>query len=142
MEEKKYPFVLNELKYQFLSISDTKTIKKVVLFTKVGDEVYNLALLDELDFGELSDITESKNNDLITILSTVMSIIDDFLSKNKESVIIFRGSDEKRQRLYRIAINNQIEYISKKFIIFGAIENNIVPFESNTNYEYYLIKKR
>ena len=73
MEEKSYPFsvITNEYKYEFLSISETKQVKKVVLFTKVSREnVYNLALLDELENGELSDNTETNNNDLQTVLST------------------------------------------------------------------------
>ena len=107
MEEKSYPFsvITNEYKYEFLSISETKQVKKVVLFTKVSQEsVYNLALLDELENGELSDNTETNNNDLQTVLSTIIHIIEDFLIKNKESIIVFRSDDKRRQRLYRIVV--------------------------------------
>lgn len=145
MEEKSYPFhvITTEYKYEFFSISETKRVKKIVLFTKVSNEnVYNLALLDELlENGEFSDSSETNNNDLKTILSTIVHIIVDFLNKNPSVIIIFRGNEKRRQRLYRIVIDREIDKISKKFRIFGSLNDEIFPFQSNQNYEYYLITK-
>ena len=120
MEEQKYPFnlVQRELRYEFWSRSKEKSIKKIVIFTKVGykeDNFYNLALMDELADGELSDISESRNSDMKTILATVFAIADDFLTKNSDSVIVFKGSDARRHRLYRIALNREIDKISDFF---------------------------
>ena len=146
MEEQKYPFSLvqRELRYEFWSRSKEKAIKKIVIFTKVGyeeDNFYNLALLDELANGELSDISESRNNDMKTILATVFGIANDFLTENSDSVIVFKGSDYRRHRLYRIALNREINKLSDFFYISGAINGEYFPFDATLNYDYYLIEK-
>jgi hypothetical protein len=76
MEEQKYPFniVSNGTRYEFISTNGTKEIKKVVAITEVHNNIlYNLALLDELENGELSDISESRNKDMRMILAPVFS---------------------------------------------------------------------
>lgn len=147
MEERKYPFnfVNQELRYEFWSHSEDKKIKKIVIFTKVGfeeDNFYNLALLDELPNGELSDISESRNNDMKIILATVFGITNDFLSKNPNAIVVFKGSDERRQRLYRIALNSELEKLQDFFYISGVIDNEYFNFDATLNYDYYLIEKR
>ena len=76
------------------------------------------------------------------VLATVMRIITDFLDKNPTVIVLFQGSDEKRQRLYRIVINREIETILQQFRIFGSIDNQIEVFESNRSYNFFLIIKR
>jgi hypothetical protein len=145
MDEKAYPFLQGrtDFRYEFWSISSQKQVKKVVVFSQIDDEYfYNLALLDELENGELSDMTETNNSDLITVMATVFQIIDDFLSKNNGVFVLFRGSDEKRQRLYRIIISRELPKIQGKFKILAGVGNNdITIFESNKDYDYFLIKK-
>jgi hypothetical protein len=146
MEEQKYPFKLiqPELRYEFWSRSEEKEIKKIVIFTKIGykeDNFYNLALMDELANGDLSDISESRNNDMKTILATVFGIANDFLIKNPDAVIAFKGSDERRHRLYRIALNREIDRLSDKFIIAGYTNGEVYPFEVNGVYQQFLIQK-
>ena len=68
--------------------------------------------------------------------------ITDFLDKNPTVIVLFQGSDEKRQRLYRIVINREIETILQQFRIFGSIDNQIEVFESNRSYNFFLIIKR
>jgi hypothetical protein len=145
MEEQKYPFSLvqRELRYEFWSRSEEKEIKKIVIFTKVGyveDNFYNLALMDELANGDLSDISESRNNDMKTILATVFGIANDFLMKNPDAIVAFKGSDYRRHRLYRIALNREKERLSEKFIIAGYTDGEVYPFEINGEYEQFLIK--
>ena len=146
MEEQKYPFKLTQptSRYEFWSRSEEKEVKKIVIFTKVGNEednFYNLALLDELANGELSDISESRNNDMKIILATVFGIANDFLTKNPDAVIAFRGSDVRRHRLYRIALNREIDRLSDFFYISGAINGEYFPFDATLHYDYYLIEK-
>ncbi|MEI7581182.1 hypothetical protein [Runella sp.] len=132
-----------EYRYDFVSISTDKEVHKRVLFTLTETEqVYNLALLDVLSNGETSDIVETKNKDMRIVLATVMRIITDFLDKNPTVIVLFQGSDEKRQRLYRIVINREIETILQQFRIFGSIDNQIEVFESNRSYNFFLIIKR
>jgi hypothetical protein len=132
------------LRYEFWSRSVEKEIKKIVIFTKVGyeeDNFYNLALMDELVDGELSDISESRNNDMKTILATVFGIANDFLSKNPDAVIAFKGSDGRRHRLYRIALNSEMEKLQDLFYVSGVIDGEEFSFDATLHYDYYLIEK-
>lgn len=145
MEEQKYPFILvsNEIRYEFISTDSTKEIKKVVVITEVDNNIlYNLALLDELENGELSDISESRNKDMRIILATVFQIVNVYLEKYPNRLIIFKGSDERRQRLYRIVIERELSNILTKFTVFGYYGGQIMPFESNKESDYFLIKRK
>ncbi|TLV01083.1 DUF6934 family protein [Dyadobacter luticola] len=145
MQEISYPFALvrHELRYEFVSVSERRKITKVVLITKSADDrIFNLALLDESENFELSDISESNNGDLKNVLATVFKIIDHFLNVHTTSVISFRGSDERRQRLYRIAISRELAAISERFVILGMNRGNISLYEVDRDYDFYLIRKR
>lgn len=132
-----------EYRYEFLSVSSSKQVRKLVLLTLTElEDIYNLALLDLLPNGETSDISESKNNDLKTILATVIKIVIDFLDKKPSTIILFQGSDEKRQRLYRIVINQELEELKNVFNIFGSISDEITLFEPNKPYDFFLISKK
>ena len=123
-----------------MSVSSRKEVRKIVLLSQTEwNNIFNLALLDVLNNGEISDISETKNNDLRTVLATVIQIINDFLIKKPNKFVLFRGSDSRRHRLYRIIIGRELKAISDTFIIFGVNENIPNFFEINTPYEFYLI---
>ena len=78
MNEKGYPFHADPdgSLYAFENLSPNKRIQKLVLITMTGHaQIFNLALLDVLDTGELSDVVESNNGDLAEILVTVFHIM-------------------------------------------------------------------
>ncbi|MEO6282780.1 MAG: hypothetical protein ABIN80_03045 [Dyadobacter sp.] len=144
MNEHSYPFTLSrrEFCYEFVSVSAEKEVKKVVKLSQTNlPNVYNLALFDELDTGKLCDMAESNNNDLKTILATVIKIIEDFLDRSPKCFVAFRGSDQRRQRLYRIVIARELSEIIENFEVFGGIETQIFLFKPNVDYEFYLISK-
>jgi hypothetical protein len=144
MQEKGYSFVQirSEVRYEFVSVSAEKEVKKVVVFSPIENQrFYNLALLDTLPNGQLSDITETHNQDMITVLATVIKIVDDFLDANPQIVVLFKGSDERRQRLYRIIIGRELTLIQQKFRVFGGKDNIIEPFRENQPYQFFLISK-
>lgn len=144
MQEKGYSFVQirPEIRYEFVSVSDEKEVKKVVVLSPIeNQQFYNLALLDTLSNGQLSDIIETNNRDMITVLATVIKIIDDFLDNNPNIIVLFKGSDERRQRLYRIIIGRELKHIQEKFKVFGGKNSSIEPFEENQPYEFFLISK-
>jgi hypothetical protein len=144
MDEPSYKFNKPriEYRYDFTSISTEKEVQKIVLFTLTETEnIYNLALLDVLANGQTSDINETKNKDMKTVLATVMKIIQDFLDKNATAIVLFKGSEEKRQRLYRIIVNREIKVLQQSFRIFGSIDNEIELFQANREYNFFLIIK-
>lgn len=145
MEEIRYPFErpVTEIRYDFKSISQSKEVRKRVIFTTSDyQSIYNLALVDVLEDGSLSDITESRNKDMNMILATVIGVLEDFFRANTELIVVFRGSDERRQRLYRLIISRDLERIQSQFQVFGGLEGDKAePFVPNKKYDYFLIVK-
>jgi len=144
MEEKSYIFQKrNDKRYEFYSKSQEREVKKVVVFSERGNGgVYNLALLDVLENGQYSDLSETNNNDFQMVMATVIDILKDFLNEFPDKIVTFKGSDERRQRLYRIIIARELTTINESFNVFGLINKNIEEFEQNIKYELFIIKKR
>ncbi len=145
MNEKPYPFSLTrtEFRYEFVSVSQNKAVQKVVLFTQTDSPlIFNLALLDLLENGKMSDVSVTNNDDLRTVLATVIKIIGDFLNKNQYRFVVFRGSDDRRQRLYRIVIGRELELLQESFQIWGVVDNELTIFELNKEMDFYLIGKK
>ncbi len=145
MEEKYYPFErpISEVRYNFKSVSNEKEVSKRIIFTTSDyQNFYNLALVDVFEDGSISDITETRNKDMITVLATVIKIIEEFLNQYPETFIIFQGSDERRQRLYRLIISREMPNIQKKFIVLGGFDGfQPKPFQINQEYDYFIISK-
>ena len=144
MNDKPYPFSLitTEFRYEFVSVSTEKLVQEVVLISQMETlKVFNIALLDVLENGEMSNISVTNNKDLRTVLTTVIKIIGEFLNTRNSCFIAFKGSDTRRQNLYKNIISREIIPISQKFQIWGGTENDIERFLPNKEYEYYLIEK-
>lgn len=144
MEEQPYKFSKREDKrYEFYSESENRKVKKLVIFSGRDDnQVYNLALLDVLEDGQYSDIVVTNNNDFQTVMATVIDILKDFLNEFPQKIVTFRGSDERRQRLYRIIITRELNIIKQNFSVFGLKNENVEIFEPNKEYELFIITKR
>lgn len=139
-----YPFTLasSEIRYEFVSVSPSKNVPKVVLLSLVStEELYNLALLDSLEDDSLCDITETRNGDFRIVMSTVMAIVNHFLEKQPLSLVMFSGSEARRHRLYRILLTSELQKITKTFRIWGRQNGLLEVFQPNVNYDYYLIEK-
>jgi hypothetical protein len=145
MKEHPYKFYKNqtEFRYDFTSISDKKEVQKIVVLTSSQfKNVFNLALLDVLDSGSVSDSIDTRNGDMREVMATVISIIDDFLTDYPDKWIMFKGSDDRRHRLYRVIIAREIEFIRKRFDVFGQSNSGILEvFELNKDYTIYFITK-
>lgn len=128
------------LAYSFLSIGPKGAIRKLVVFqhTGVADE-YNLALLDETPDG-FSDLTVSDNNDMERVLATVIRAVNRFFDQMPEITLVFAGSSDARNRLYRVVITKYLNQISERFIVFGIRNDDVEKFVSNTNYTAFVIR--
>lgn len=144
MNEESYPFDRPRIdfRYEFASISAEKHVQKVVHFMPTDlPNFYNLALLDVLPDGSTSDIVETNNKDMKTVLATVVQITIDFFNEKPGTLVIFQGSDARRQRLYRIMIDRELETIQQRFDILGSNGASIEPFQKNRPYKFFIISK-
>lgn len=131
------------LDYEFVSEGPRGHIKKVVRFTKIEKDVFNLAFgdLDE-ETGEISDTVVTNNNDSRKILTTVASTVHDFTLQYPGSWIIAKGRTPSRTRLYRMGITNNWQEINDEFKIFGLLKENWELFEVGKNYEAFLVRRK
>jgi hypothetical protein len=141
----KYAYKTNEtfLDYEFESSGPKGKIKKVVRFTEIRKDVYNIAFGDLDDqTGEISDTAVTNNNDSKKVLSTVSAIVFDFTEQYPGSWVVAKGSTHSRTRLYRMGITNHFEDISALFEVFGL--NGLVwaEFEPGKDYDAFLVRRK
>ena len=140
-----YPFtrfdeVDEAIFYAFTSISAQKAIQKIIIFTPINQDTYNLALVDLLESGELSDTAVSGNQDMEQVLSTVIQIILHFLQDKPMVSILFRGSTPGRTRLYRAIIGKYWTEIAGLCMVEGVTSDNQVElFQPNQNYTAFVV---
>jgi hypothetical protein len=140
-----YPFVTvsdseDVIIYSFVSVSKQKTIQKIIFFTLSDQDVYNMALVDLLESGELSDTSVSDNQDMETVLATVIQILSDFLKQNPDAAVTFKGSTPERTRLYRIIISKYLAEINLIFNVDGlTLADEYESFTPNQNYAGFVV---
>ncbi len=118
MQSEFYPFQSDDdqLYFEFVRISFERTIRKAVLFTEFphSNGLFNLALLDVLPNGELSDIASPENNlDLEKAMSTVSECLRIFLERYPYAEIKIQGNTPAKSRLYRMVLGKELSNIQK-----------------------------
>lgn len=144
MNEEHHSFGLSrqEFRYEFVSIGKRKQITKIVLFTETHlDKIYNLALFDCLEDGSVSAYVDSGNGDERLVFATIIKIIEHFLTIKPDCLIIFRGNDDRRHRLFRIVITTVLSDLSKTFQVYGIVRDRSLRFKPNKLYDSYMIRK-
>ncbi|GAB4040548.1 DUF6934 family protein [Spirosoma jeollabukense] len=140
-----YPFVTLDSSedvviYSFVSVSPEKTIQKLIFFTRSESGIYNMALVDLLESGELSDMSISNNQDMEIVLATVIRVLSDFLNRKSDAIVTFQGSTPERTRLYRIVISKFLPEIIFIFDVGGlTLSGEYEPFRPNQNYTGFVV---
>jgi len=140
-----YPLIANETheRYEFLSEGPNGTIKKVVIYQRIGDGIYNLA------FGDWNEITQTiddhvrtNNDDRDKVLGTVALTVSDFIKYHPESIIVAKGSTLARTRLYQMGISAHWPVINKQFHVEGLYNGDWEPFRGGRNYQAFSLEAR
>lgn len=132
----------SQFRYTFLSVSDTKTVRKLVLYDLISTEfnLFNLALVDQLEDGTLDDLSVSDNNDMVRIMATVIHTMHLFLEARPDATIFFSGSTPSRTRLYRLAISQNIALFDETFTVKGLLNGEPEQYRPNTPYEGFTVQ--
>jgi hypothetical protein len=142
MDKPAYPFTVLEdgQRFEFQSISSDKIIQKVVEFRELEmPDIYNLALVDIKQDGTFDDMSVSNNQDMETIIATVIRTIKVFLTFEPSAKILFMGSTASRTRLYRGIINKYFAEAEQFYEIHGITDWTNEPFQGHKTYEAFLI---
>jgi len=143
----KYQIVASKTftEFKFVSVGPHGRIPKAVVFTKIGIDLYNLALGDiDPKTGELNDMSRSNNGDMEIILSTVAECIYRFTSENPEASVLMQGNSDARNRLYRGTFNKFIEDINQDFNLFGLQKEQWKAFDKDVQIKFdaFIIKRK
>jgi hypothetical protein len=147
MEKPHYPIINSQegFSYEFDSISDLKTIRKVVVYLPYSDDgkIYQLAFGNLLENGKMDVYDKSANKDMIMVLSTVIRTLLDFLSLHPEKSVIFTGSTGTRTRLYRATISKLFDSLQDILLVQGiTFDLEEEPFDKTKDYYAFLISKK
>jgi hypothetical protein len=146
MNEPSYPFshIDDKLIFEFESISETKSIRKLIEYRLIDNNtlLYNLALVDVLPNGDVSDLSVSDNKDMPKVLSTVFQSMLYFFDAKPQAKIFIQGSTPSRTRLYQIAISKYMIEFEQKFDIWGFMGSEMELFLKGKNYEIFVISTK
>lgn len=128
--------------YRFFSVSEIRIVQKVVIFSPINQQplVVNLALMDVLHDGSLSDLTVTNNRDIGVVLATVSNIIADFLVKYPTFTVMFMGSDKRRTSLYNAILIRRLNELTQHYIIVGELDGVPELFRPNQDYDRFYVK--
>ena len=129
--------------FGFESVSNRQIIEKIVLFSPLDETaaVFNLALCDLDENGELKDDIVSNNDDVEKVMATMIIIIELFFEANPDKKVFFEGNSPARTRLYQIVINKTFDNLPS-FLIEGITENKVERFQKNKNYTAFFVSKK
>jgi len=130
-------------RFQFQSVGRRGVFEKVVFFTPLTFDTFNLSLVDyDTETGNYNDISVTDNGDMKEILVTVISTIHKFMESNPSKRIFFKGSTPARTRLYQIAISKIYSPEQSDLCISGLRDGQWFSFEPNINFESFLAEKK
>lgn len=120
------PYSYNKLEslcYRFTS-KGRKSVEKVVEFTPLSiRNVFNIGFGDLKNDGTIDDKVVTNNGDIIRVLSTIIHIINDFISEHPNAKIAFAGSTPTRTKLYQRILNTYWSSFGKQYEITALEES-------------------
>ncbi|TAF25007.1 MAG: hypothetical protein EAZ70_10975 [Runella slithyformis] len=133
----------DSLIYEFDSVSEHKTIHKVVIYEPLEDDMYHLGFGDLTAEGKVDYKIVSANQDMDKVLMTVVQTMLLFFDKYPDKKLVFVGSTESRTRLYRGIITKFIEIVELYLEVEGFVSNDErEPFRKNQEYQAFLISPK
>ncbi|MCU0469620.1 MAG: hypothetical protein MUF58_13550 [Arcicella sp.] len=130
----------------FESVSDNVITQKVVAFrqSEEDDLIYSLVFGNVGDNGEIDVYsTNNSNENMETILGTVISTIEIFFKYHPDKIITFTGSTPSRTRLYRAVIGKFVDEKDFSYNIYGiSNDREVESFQKHKSYIGYFIQKK
>lgn len=132
-----------KITFTFKSVSEQRTINKIIEFKEISNSTWNLGFGDEKEDG-WEDNVISNNDDLRKVLQTVVNAVYEFLNIYPRANILIYPLDYQRKLLYNRIFQIRWQEIEANFIVNGFIEDDIdVSFEKYNPkkvFDYFVIK--
>ena len=140
-----YPYIVSNDNhtYEFVSKGPKGDITKVVEYTRIDTNIYNLGFGDKNNTtGLINDLSVSNNLDSQKVLLTVIATLYYFTGIHKNAEIFATGSTEARTRLYQIGITKNLIKAEEDFTLYGFINNEWEVFNKDTKYSAFYVKRK
>ena len=118
-----YPYYPSKgnMQFVFQSEGEQGKVMKMIQFTRLKNGEWNLGFGDWKK-GTVDDLTVTNNHDAIRVIKTVAKATLDFFETYPGSVLVIKGSDDRRRRLYNYIFQKHFEDITLSFTIIGIID--------------------
>jgi hypothetical protein len=142
-----YELKENRKKYQFrfTSVGTKGSIEKIIEFSKIQKNLWNLAFGDIID-DNFDDSIISDNDDLRKVIQTVVNAVHIFIDNHSDIDILIAPSDYQRKLLYNRIFQQKWTEIDSIFITKGVIINDFETITENYNpkemYDYFVIRRK
>ena len=143
MTKNSYPLHFGERRetFEFESIGPKGVIIKVIEFSFMAENLWNLAFGDKID-DDWSDSIVSNNEDLVRVISTVAKAVFEFSDRWPTRQIYIEPVDEKRKRLYHSIFHRHFETIELDFQIFGLANEKADFYDSALFYDAFILLRK
>jgi hypothetical protein len=119
----------NLMVFEFISEGPQGKITKLIQYTKLHSNIYNLGFGDKnIISGDIDDKVITNNDDSKKVLATVAFSVYIFTDIYPAAWIFAAGNTKTRTRLYRIGITNNLIKISTDFEVYGYRNNRLTKF--------------
>jgi hydroxypyruvate isomerase len=136
-----YIDIKDKIEYLFTSKGKQGIIVKIVSFTFLEDNLWNLAFGD-VHKGDFDDTVISNNHDITKIIGTVAKITYEFSAAFPSRNIHIKPVDEKRKRLYNHVFRRHYAVINNTFQIIGVKNGIEEPYSIDKVYDIFKLKRR
>ena len=132
------------LHYDFFSYGRNGIIAKHVEYRPMveNEAIFTLSFGDSKHGDEFDDAIVTNNGDTGKVLATVAATALRFFDIYPDKWILFAGNTHARNRLYRMALSNNIELIEEKFELYGLVDDEFHVFEKGIDYSAFIIKQK
>lgn len=144
----RYNYVIAESfqEYKFYSRGPKGKIEKFVSFALQnleGKTYLSLTFGDSTEKNsEIDLLSVSNNGDREKILTTIFTIIVDFLNRFPDMAVYAVGSTPSRTRLYQLSITKYWDIITPRLNVYGLRNKSWELFEKNTTYTAFVFTKK
>lgn len=143
MKQEHYTYLRDEecFWFEFSSVSEQKTVKKVIVYSpfQENSDIFNLGLVDALPDRSYSDKSVTNNEDMGKVIATVIRTLLRFFEKHPAKIVYIEGSTVERTRLYRIIISRELSEIENTFAVYGVLDSVPELFQKNKSYNAFII---
>ena len=131
-----YHVLKPKMLYYFESVGEKGRIVKIVLFTELEENTWNLGFGD-LNNELIDDSIVTNNQDALKVVRTVAKIAIDFLGLFPQSTLVIKPIDEKRKRLYNLLFKRHFEEINRFFVVSGFQKDQKEPYSPSKFYDTF-----